>query len=43
MRRKDREKMEMELEDEIRIRQIKQIIREVIGNGEEKKEIKSKA
>jgi len=42
MRRKDREKMEMELEDEIRIRQIKQIIREVIGNGE-KKEIKSKA
>jgi len=42
MRRRDREKMEMELEDEIRIRQIKQIIREVIGNGEEMK-IKSKA
>jgi hypothetical protein len=42
MRRRDREKMEMELEDEIRIRQIKQIIREVIGNDEEKK-IKSKA
>jgi len=41
MKRRDREKMEMELEDEIRIRQIKQIIREVIGNGEEKK-IKSK-
>ena len=41
MRRKDREKMEMELEDEIRIRQIKRIIREVIGNGEKK--IKSKA
>ena len=40
MRRKDREKMEMELEDEIRIRQMKQIIREVIGNGEKK--IKSK-
>ena len=37
MKRKDREKMEMELEDEIRYRQIKQIIREVIGNGEEKK------
>jgi len=42
MRRRDREKMKMELEDEIRIRQIKQIIREVIGNGEEMK-IKSKA
>ena len=42
MRRRDREKMEMELEDEIRYRQIKQIIREVIGNGEEEK-IKSKA
>jgi len=42
MRRKEREKMEMELEDEIRYRQIKQIIREVIENGEKKK-IKSKA
>jgi len=40
MRRKDREKMEMELEDEMRYRQIKQIIREVIGNDEKK--IKSK-
>ena len=42
MRKRDREKMELELEDEIRIRQIKQIISEVIGNDEEKK-IKSKS